>query len=190
MVYLCLTCLTFIVGRSNAEPLLDEEDTESDTPIPNRMVTEDGDRRTLRQIIDTPSIVDRAEQNVGDTHIGKRKLKGGPRKDKGKKEKTTEEGVLGSDESTPSPDEGGSPPYQESMLSTLASSDDDNGDGGGYRIKPSQSHIQFTCAKYQQIYLYSIHIIFLLSLAHALIFSRESHYTHATQDTDHSAPQS
>jgi hypothetical protein len=48
---------------------------------------------------------------VGDTHIGKRNLKAGPRKDKGKKAKTMEEGVLGSDELTPSLDEGGSPPY-------------------------------------------------------------------------------
>jgi hypothetical protein len=34
-------CLILFVGRSNADPLLDEEDMESDTPIPNRMVTED-----------------------------------------------------------------------------------------------------------------------------------------------------
>jgi hypothetical protein len=79
---LCQTSLIFIVGRSNTEPLLDEEDTESDTPIPNRMVTQDDDRRTLRQIPGTPSIVDWAEQNVGDTHIGKRKLKARPRKDR------------------------------------------------------------------------------------------------------------
>jgi hypothetical protein len=31
---------------------------------------------------------------VGDTHIGKRKLNAGPRKDKGKKAKTTDEPVL------------------------------------------------------------------------------------------------
>jgi hypothetical protein len=60
-----------------------------------------------------------------------------------------EEGVLRSDESTPSLDEGGSPPYQKSNLSTSASSDDDDGDGGGYRIEPSQPPIQFTGVKYQ-----------------------------------------
>jgi hypothetical protein len=49
--------------------------------------------------------------------------------------------VLGSDESTLSLDEGWSPPYQESNLSTSASSDDDDGDGGGYRIKPSHPPI-------------------------------------------------
>jgi hypothetical protein len=75
-------------------------------------------------------------------------------------------------------------------LSSSASSDGDDGDGGGYRIKPSHPLIQFTGVKYQQIYLYSIHIIFLSSLTHALIFSGESHYTHATQDMDHGAPQS
>jgi hypothetical protein len=47
------------------------------------------------------------------------------------------EAVLGSDESTPSPDEGRSPPYQQSNLSTSSSSDDNDGDGGGYRIEPS-----------------------------------------------------
>jgi hypothetical protein len=97
--------------------------------------------------------------------------------------------VLGSDESNSSPDEGGSLPYQESNLNNSASYDDDNGDGGGYRIEPSQPPIQFTGAKYQQLYLYSIHTIFLSSLTHAF-FSSESQYTHATQDTDHSAPQS
>jgi hypothetical protein len=71
--YFCLTCLILFVGRSNAEPLLDKEDTESDTPIPNRMVTQDDDTQTLRPITGASSIVDWAEQNVGDTHIGKRK---------------------------------------------------------------------------------------------------------------------
>jgi hypothetical protein len=96
--------------------------------------------------------------------------------------------VLGSDELTPSMDEGGNPPYQESNLSSSASFDDDDGDCGGYQMEPSQSPIQFTGVKYQQIYLYSIHIIFLSSLIHALIFSGESHYIHATQDTDYGAP--
>jgi hypothetical protein len=144
------------------------------------MVTQDDDTRTLRQITGASSIVDWVEQNMGDTHIGKRKLKAGPRKDKGKKTKTTDEAVLGSDESTPSPDEERSPPYQESNLSTSASSNDDDGDGGGDRIEPSQPPIQFTGVKYRQIYLYSFHIIFLTSLTHALLFSGESHYAHAT----------
>jgi hypothetical protein len=133
------------------------------------MVTQDDDRRTLRQIPGTPSIVDWAEQNVGDTHIGKRKLKARPRKDKGKKAKTTEERVLGSDESTPSSDEGGSPPYQESNLSNSASSDDD--DGGGYHhslLFSSQvrSTNNFTC-------ILSILLSFHLKLVQ--FFSQVSH---------------
>jgi hypothetical protein len=86
------------------EPLLDEEAMESDTLILNRIVTEDDDRRTLRQITGTPSIIDWVKQNVGDTRIRKRKLKVGPRKDKEKKAKPAEEAMLESDESTPSPD--------------------------------------------------------------------------------------
>jgi hypothetical protein len=152
------------------------------------MVTQDDDTLTLRQITGASSIVDWAEQNVGDTHIGKMKLKAGPRKDKEKKVKVMGEAVLGSDESTSSPDEGRSLPYQESNLSTLASSDDDDGNGGSYQINPLKPPIQFTCVKYRQIYLYSFHIIFLTSLTHALLFSGESHYTHTTQDTDHDAP--
>jgi hypothetical protein len=147
ILYLSLTCLILCVGRSYTDPLLDEEDTESDTPLPNRMVTQRDDTHTLRQINGSSSIVDWYEQNVGDTHIGTR-LKAGPRKEKGKKAKVTDEALLASDESTPSPDEGWSPPYQESNLSTSTSSDDDDddgdGDSGGYRIKPSQPPIQFT----------------------------------------------
>jgi hypothetical protein len=154
-LYFFLTCFILFVGRSNVEPLLDEEDTESDTPISNRMVTQDDDMRTLMQIACASLIVDWAKQNVGVTHIGKRELKAGPRKDKGKKANTTNEPVIGSDESTPSPDEGWSPPYQESNLSTSASFDDDDRDGGGYQIEQSQPPIQFTCVKYQQIHLYS-----------------------------------
>jgi hypothetical protein len=161
MSELCLICLILFVGHSNANSLLDEEDMESDT-----------------------------EKNVGDTHIEKRKLKVGPRKGKGKKAKTTDEAVLESDESTPSPDEGRSPPYQESNLSTSASFDDDDGDGGDYRIEPLQPPIQFTGVKYLQIYLYSFNIIFLTSLTHALLIPVESHYTHAAQDMDHGAPHS
>jgi hypothetical protein len=133
------------------------------------MVTKDDNRRTLRKITGIPSIVVWVEQNVGDTHIGKRKLKARPRKDKEKKGKDNG-WVLGSDESTPSPDEGGSPPYQESNFTTSSSFNDDDRDGGGYRIEPSQPPIQFTGANFQQIYLYSIHTIFLSSLTHALIF--------------------
>jgi hypothetical protein len=132
MSELCLTCPILFVGRSTVDPLLGKEDMESGTPIPNRMVTEDDDMQTLRKITGASSIIDWTEKNMGDTHIGKRKLKAGTRKDKAKKAKTTEEAVLGSDESTQSSNDGWSPPYQESNLSTSASSADDNGDVGDY----------------------------------------------------------
>uniref|UniRef100_A0A0A9VM07 Uncharacterized protein n=1 Tax=Arundo donax TaxID=35708 RepID=A0A0A9VM07_ARUDO len=37
-------------GRSNADHLLDEEDTDSDTPIPSRMVVDVDDTRELQRI--------------------------------------------------------------------------------------------------------------------------------------------
>jgi hypothetical protein len=103
----------------------------------------------LRQITGASLIVDSVEKNMGDTHIEKRKLNARPRKDKGKKAKTMDEAVLRSDESTPSLDDGRSPPYQESNLNTSASFNDDNEDGGDYQIEPSHPPIQFTGAKYQ-----------------------------------------
>jgi hypothetical protein len=87
MAYLSLTCLILCVGRSNAEPLLNEEDTESGTSLPNRMVIQGDDTHTLRQITRFASIVNWAKQKVGDTHIGKRKLNVAPRKEKEKKAK-------------------------------------------------------------------------------------------------------
>jgi hypothetical protein len=58
------------------------------------MVTEDDDTSTLRWITCASSIVDWAEENVGDTHIEKRKIKVGPRNDKGKKTNMMDEPVL------------------------------------------------------------------------------------------------
>jgi hypothetical protein len=132
---------------------------------------------------------------VDDTHIRKRKLNVGPRKEKGKKQRVMDKSLLGSDEFTLSLDEGRNPPYQASNFSTSASSDDnddigDGGGSGGYRITPSQPPIQFVGMKYLQFFIHMLHIIFLISLTLALHFSGESHYTHTTQDTDHGAPHS
>jgi hypothetical protein len=44
-------------GCSNADPLFDEEDTESGTPIPSRIMMQGDDSRTLRRITDKTSIV-------------------------------------------------------------------------------------------------------------------------------------
>jgi hypothetical protein len=156
MVFLSLTFHYLCVGRSNVEPLLDEEDTESDTPLPNRIVIEGDDTHTLRQITGSSSLANWAKRNVGDMHIGKRKQKAAPRKKKGKKQQVTDEPLLASDESNPSPDEGRSPPYQSSNLSTSASSDDDDngGDDGGYQIEPSQHVIQFTSTNLHSFFSY------------------------------------
>jgi hypothetical protein len=62
-------------GRSNEAPLLDEEDTQSDTPMPSRVVTERDDATSLQKIIGKPSFVEWADEIVVDTHIGKRKQK-------------------------------------------------------------------------------------------------------------------
>jgi hypothetical protein len=85
-------------GRSNANPLLDEEDTQSDTPIPSRLVTEGDDDTTLKRITSKSSLFDWADEIIGDTHVGKRKRKTIPKKGKAQKLKR----VLGSDEETPS----------------------------------------------------------------------------------------
>jgi hypothetical protein len=74
-------------GRSNDDPLLDEEDTQSDTPIPGRMVTQGDDATTLLRITGKASLVDCADETVGDTHIGKHKQKTMTKKGKGKKNK-------------------------------------------------------------------------------------------------------
>jgi hypothetical protein len=45
-------------GQSNEAPLLDEEDTQSDTPMPSRVVTERDDATSLQKIIGKPSFVE------------------------------------------------------------------------------------------------------------------------------------
>jgi hypothetical protein len=58
-------------GRSNANPLLDEEDTHSDTPIPSRLVMKGDNDTTLRIITVKASLVDWADETLVDTHIGR-----------------------------------------------------------------------------------------------------------------------
>jgi hypothetical protein len=74
-----------------------------------------------------------------------------------------DEPVLGSDESTLSPDEGRSPPYQESNLSTSASSDDDNGDG---EVTESNHHNLLFSSQVRSInkFTYILPILFFLHL--------------------------
>jgi hypothetical protein len=44
--------------QSNEDPLLDKEDTQSDTPIPSRIVTQGDDVATLQRITGKTSLVD------------------------------------------------------------------------------------------------------------------------------------
>jgi hypothetical protein len=74
-------------GRFNTDPLLDEEDTQSDTHIPSRIVTKSDVSRTLQRITNKSSLVDWADETVGDTHIVKRTQKTMIKKGKGKKTK-------------------------------------------------------------------------------------------------------
>jgi hypothetical protein len=74
-------------GRSNVDPLLDEEDTQCDTPIPSRLVTEGDDDTTLRRITGKTSLVDWTDETIGNTHIGKRKLKTIPKRAKPKNQR-------------------------------------------------------------------------------------------------------
>jgi hypothetical protein len=131
-------------GRSNEDPLLDEEDTQSDTPIPSRIVTEGNDSRTWQRITCKSSLIDWANETVGDTHIVNRKQRTMTKKSKCKKQKA----VLGSDEETLSP--GQSPKYQESNLSSSTTDSDDGEDEGSqYHIKPSGGGTQFTGEKHK-----------------------------------------
>jgi hypothetical protein len=75
-------------GRSNEAPLLDEEDTQSDTPMPSRVVTERDDATSLQKITGKASLVEWADEIIGDTHIGKRKQKTMKKKGQKKKNKT------------------------------------------------------------------------------------------------------
>jgi hypothetical protein len=109
-------CHWMEMGRSNVDPVLDEEDTESDTPLPSSIVAEGTPKENL---------VNWTNKNVGDTHVGKRKAQFMLRKttNKGKK-------VVASDNETDNGDN--SPQYQESADgSSTTSSDDADGGAGG-----------------------------------------------------------
>ena len=83
----------------------------------------------LREAMGNDSIGDWACQNIGDTHLGKRKLQKGPKKDdpKRRKGKGTAKPVS-SDTETDDGECERSPPYQESEDSSSAD-DGDDGDG-------------------------------------------------------------
>jgi hypothetical protein len=50
------------MGHLNGDPMLNEQDTKSDTPLPSSIVAHGTSREKL---------VDWTQKNVGDTHVGK-----------------------------------------------------------------------------------------------------------------------
>ena len=116
-------------GRSNRAPVLDEDDDDGDIPLPSHIVRDQINVSDLREATGNDSISDWARQNIGDTHLGKRKLQKGPKKGdpKRRKGKGTAKPVS-SDTETDDGKGGHSPPYQESEDSSSAD-DVDDGDG-------------------------------------------------------------
>jgi hypothetical protein len=123
--------------RSNREPVLDEEDEDSDIPIPSQLVRDQIDPRDLETSTSDDCISDWARRNVGSSHIGKMLFQSGPKQGdpKCQKGKTTAPIEVTSDASTDDDDDGQrSPPYQESADSSSGEDDgddDDDGDGDG-----------------------------------------------------------
>jgi len=116
-------------GRSNRAPVLDEDDDDGDIPLPSHIVRDQINVSDLREATGNDSISDWARQNIGDTHLGKRKLHKGPKKgdSKRRKGKGTAKPVS-SDTKTDDGKGERSPPYQESEDSSSAD-DGDDGDG-------------------------------------------------------------
>jgi hypothetical protein len=122
-------------GRSNRESVLDEEDEDSDIPIPSQLVRDQIDPKDLQTATGDDCISDWARRNVSSSHIGKRMVQSGPKQGDPKcqkgKTKAPEKQVT-SDASTDDGDGQRSPPYQESGDSSSAEDDgDDDGDGDG-----------------------------------------------------------
>ena len=115
-------------GRSNAPPTLDEDSDISDVPLPNPMFT------SLAE--DNENLEQWAGENVGDTHLGKRKtkvLRPGPLEKKGKMIRSPQEEELASNATTLEPSGGG----DEGNTDNDDDDDDDidNDDGGsGYPV--------------------------------------------------------
>jgi hypothetical protein len=123
-------------GTSNREPVLDEEDEDSDIPIPSQLVRDQIDPRDLETAMGDDCISDWARRNVGSSHIGKRLFQSGPKQGDPKRQKGTTAPIeVTSDASTDDDDGQRSPPYQESGDSSSGEDDgdddDDDGDGDG-----------------------------------------------------------
>jgi hypothetical protein len=203
-------------GRSNRAPVLDEDDDEGDTPLPSHIVTEHITPSDLRTSTGDECISDWARRNVGDTHLGKRKLHVGPTRDNPKRQATGKgkRTIVLSDEDTDDGEGDRSPHYQESQDSS--SDDDDDGDdddddddggdggagviagagagaggsGGGGSVPPSEppAALRFTGMNFQ---MHSCLPLSVLSTNYTIwLIVGETQFTHATQDADHGAPAS
>jgi L-ascorbate metabolism protein UlaG (beta-lactamase superfamily) len=64
-------------GRSNPAPVLDEEDGDGDVPLSSHLVRDHIHPTGLRDDMGDDCISNWAHRNVGDTHLGKRKLQKG-----------------------------------------------------------------------------------------------------------------
>ena len=119
-------------GRSNRAPVLDEDDDDGDIPLPSHIVRDQINVSDLHEATGDDSISDWARKNMGDTHLGKRKLQKGPKKGdpKRRKGKGTAKPVS-SDTETDDGKSERSPPYQESEDSSSADDGDDGDDGDG-----------------------------------------------------------
>jgi hypothetical protein len=73
--------------RLNREPILDEEDEDSDVPIPSHLVRDQIDPKDICATTGDDCISDWACRNVGTTHIGKRMLQSVPKQDDPKRQK-------------------------------------------------------------------------------------------------------
>jgi hypothetical protein len=73
--------------RSNREPVLDEEDEDSDISIPSQLVRDHIDPKDLQTITGDDCISDWARRNVGSSHIGKRLFQSGPKQSDPKRQK-------------------------------------------------------------------------------------------------------
>ena len=116
-------------GRSNRAPVLDEDDDDGDVPLPSHIVRDQINLSDLCEATGDDSISDWARKNVGDTHLGKRKLqkgptKGDPKRQKGKGKATAK--PVSSDTETDDGEGERSPPYQESKDSSSTDDGDDS----------------------------------------------------------------
>ena len=152
-------------GRSTVAPELDEEDTETDAPIPSHLVTATADHRDLQRRTGSSAVSEWTRKTIGDSHMGKRKTSAmrPKRHNKRQKGKAAGKSAVTSDGTT----EEDSPPYQESNDST---SNDDSDDGnGGDDTGGAMTSRAAEQGGYEQ----------------ALSPFTADQFTHATQDADH-----